>query len=384
MSLAFMPRSNKTRNKPKKGGRARRRRPRESRRTKCNPRGPSKQPGIGRSIGSALGNFAERGIRSLFGSGDYSVEARTAGYETAANSMIEPVTAEQVPLFSESSKHHGAVTVRHREYIQDLFSGTSVLPTAQEFIITPTNVDTFPWLSTIAQNFEQWIPLGIVFEFVSTAGSAINGTSAALGDVNFATQYNSAAPLFLNKSQLLNHFYSSSAATNANLMHAVECAPDDTPIMPRYLDRDNFVIPTDPRLDALGVFQYIGTGSPAAYFCGQLWITYEIVLLKPRLSLPAPPPRFTGQQVVWIAKQAEDAGQPLTFAEKVQLSLMASTSEAHEQKEAMAILTALELLDHPVLAPGGVNTLPLGDVAVPPLRKPLKVEPSDVARGWMG
>lgn len=333
MSLAFMPRSKNTRNTARKGGRARRRRPRESRR-KRKPRGPTKQVGIGSSIGSVLGNFAERGIRSLFGSGDYSVEARTAGYETAANSMIEPVSAEQVPLFADSSKHHGAVTVRHREYIQDISSGTTALPAAQEFIISPRDATTFPWLSTIARNFEQWIPLGIVFEFVSTAGSAINGTSAALGDVNFATQYNSAAPLFINKSQLLNHFYSSSAATNANLMHAVECSPDDTPILPRYLDTEDFKIPTDPRLDALGIFQYIGTGSPGAYICGQLWITYEIVLLKPKLSIFVSSPRFSGQQVVWIAKQAEDAGTPLSFAAKVQLSLMTSDAEDREEKEA--------------------------------------------------
>lgn len=378
-----MPRSKNTRNTARKGGRARRRHPRESRR-KRKPRGPTKQVGVGSSIGSVLGNFAERGIRSLFGSGDYSVEAKTAGYETAANSMIEPVTSEQVPMFADTSKHHGAITVRHREYIQDIFSGTSVVPTAQEFIISPTNRDTFPWLSTIAQNFEQWIPLGIVFEFVSTAGSAVNGTSAALGDVNFATQYNSAAPLFINKSQLLNHFYSSSAATNANLMHAVECAPDDTPIMPRYLDRDDFSTPTDPRLDALGIFQYINTGSPGAYNCGQLWITYEIALLKPRLTLPTPSPRFSGHQVVWIAKQAEVCGKPLGFADKVRLSLMSSDAEEHEEKEAMALLASLGLSDHPVLAPGGSDTLPLRDAAVLVPRTKPKAESPDYARGWLG
>ena len=83
----------------------------------------------------------------------------------------------------------GRVIVAHSEYIQ-------VVPSAMAFAIATFPINpgisaTFPWLSTVAQNFEEWVPRRIFFEFRSTCADQITTTTAALGQVSMATQYNS-------------------------------------------------------------------------------------------------------------------------------------------------------------------------------------------------
>jgi len=49
--------------------------------------------------------------------------------------------------------------VSHREYIQDINSSTAFVGIAD--YINPGNSTLFPWLSQVAQNFEQWVPRGM-------------------------------------------------------------------------------------------------------------------------------------------------------------------------------------------------------------------------------
>jgi hypothetical protein len=243
---------------------------------------------IGKKLGGALGNFAGRKFRSLFGSGDYSEEHAKSGLDLNANSIVQPMSAAQVPLIGAApSSHHGAVMVQHREYILDLQlqSGDNLW----YYRINPANPLMFPWLHTLAQNFEQWMAIGIVFEFVSTCGNAVSSVQTNLGDVNMATQYDVSIQPIVNKVQLLNNFYATSAASSQNLMHAVECAPEDTPIQPMFIHSDaNPLVPTDPRLQDLGIFTILtgGAQSPDLFTCGQLWVSYEIMLLKPKVYRP--------------------------------------------------------------------------------------------------
>lgn len=114
--------------------------------------------GIGAKIGAGLGNWAEKGIRSLFGSGDYHEEHAKSGLDVEANSIVQPMTAAQVPEFSTPESLHGAVRVAHREYIGDISTGVAGgSDFFRTYQITPLNPQLFPWLSVMAQNFQQWI-----------------------------------------------------------------------------------------------------------------------------------------------------------------------------------------------------------------------------------
>lgn len=242
------------------------------------------------------------------------------------------MTAAQVPEFSTPESLHGAVRVAHREYIGDISTGVAGgSDFFRTYQITPLNPQLFPWLSVMAQNFQQWIACGIVMEFVSTCGNAFSGTSAALGDVNMVCEYDLEAPPLTTKAQMLNSFYATSAATSQNLMMAVECAPEDNTVNVRYLQQPGVSLFYDTRLNALGNIFLRNTGSQSSYVAGQLWVTYEIILLKPRVFVPPTvAKRFTGSQVVALGAAAESRGKPLTSA---QFQLLCELPETQEEKE---------------------------------------------------
>lgn len=319
-------------NKPRKSRRKGKRRKTKSgtKASRGNGSTPSKRssPSMGQSIGSllggAIGNWAGKGLRSLVGRGDYSEEHAASGLDVEANSIVQPMSAAQVPIFSTPEHLHGAVRVQHREYITDISTGIA-LGNLIALRINPSNLSLFPWLYSISKNFEQWLPMGIVFEFVSTAGNAFSGGAANLGDVNMATLYDVAAEPLNTKNEILNHFYSTSAATSQNLMHAIECAPGDTPCMPRYITHPNASgIPTDPRLQDLGILYIFTNGSQSVYTAGQLWVTYDIILLKPRLGsaiLDKQPAYYTALELCLMSEMAVARGTPLSPEQERKLSL---------------------------------------------------------------
>lgn len=328
-----MPRGKtKTNKKPRPRRKRRTRRIRQSHSTEPSTNhGARHSTGIGAQIGAGLGNWAEKGIRSLFGSGDYAEEHAKSGLDVEANSLVKPMTASQVPIFSTPEHLHGAVRVAHREYIGDLETG-ALTDTTYEYQITPLNSQLFPWLSIMSQNFQQWIAMGIVVEFVSTAGNAFSGASAALGDVNMVCEYDIEAPPLTTKQQMLNSFYATSAATSQNLMMAVECAPEDSVVTNRFLQQPGLSQYYDARLNALGNLYIRNTGSQSKYICGQLWVTYEIILLKPRVYVaPVVKSRFTGSQLVAISTVASMEGNPLSQRVIAELAAMPASEEEKEK-----------------------------------------------------
>lgn len=289
---------------------------------------------IGSMLGGAIGNWAGKGVRALIGGrGDYHEEHAASGLEVNANSIVQPMTASQVPVFSTPEHLHGAVRVQHREYLADI--NTSVDSILYALRINPSSISTFPWLHSISKNFEQWMALGVVFEFVSTAGNAFSGGAANLGDVNMATLYDVAAEPLITKSQILNHFYSTSAPTSQNLMHAIECAPDDTPVCPRYITHPNAnPVTQDRRLEDLGILYILTAGSQSVYTAGQIWVTYDIVLLKPRLGsifgVSELPLYYTAIEICRISELAAARGTPLS---QEQLTYLASKRGKREDEE---------------------------------------------------
>jgi len=137
----------------------------------------------------------------------------------------------------------------------------------------------------VAQNFEQYRIMGMVVEFVSNSGNAVSSTNASLGSISIATQYNAELPTFSSKRQLLNHYYAVSAPPSKNLMHAIECKDMYDPYK-LYWVRTAVDPPTstrDSRLSDYGVINIINVGSQSAFVAGELWISYDILLYKPRL-----------------------------------------------------------------------------------------------------
>lgn len=223
-------------------------------------------PGLGKMAGNALANIVGLG-----------------SYEVKENIFMEGRLPQVMNIPSG-----GGTVIRFQEYLTDIYTTSNVgNPAAfniQSFFINPANVDTFPWLSQIAANYEQYQIEGLLFEFKSTSADALNSTNSALGSVMMATQYDSLDTVFRTKAEMLNYEYSVSGKPSDNLVHMIECAPTQSTLSALYtLDG---AVPTgaDARFYHLGRFSIATVGFQAASVnIGQLHITYQVRLMKPKL-----------------------------------------------------------------------------------------------------
>lgn len=272
---------------------------------------------IGRTLGAVvgqpdLGAMAGRTLAKLFGHGDYTVKV---------NSLIKgspPVTS------SMSRDGKRGTRIVEREYIGDIFSGSLLSGSTQftndNYPILPTNPTTFPWLSTIANLYDQWEPNGIVFEFVSTS-SEYNGVSQALGTVIMSTDYDVYDSPYPTKSQMENADYACSTKPSVSLMHGIECDMSERPTPILYTDQGSAIPKTST---TLGNFQLATVGCSAAnVLLGELWVAYDITFYKKQLE-PLPnlvyqvnvegtAPEYSGRWSVptnWLSNVGFDIVQP--------------------------------------------------------------------------
>lgn len=226
--------------------------------------------GVGSFLGGKLGHL----IETVTGFGDYHVDNNTV------------LTGGMSPPQVVNSVEKGGVIIRHREFIGDI--AATVNFTIQSYLIQPGLADTFPWLSQIANGFEQYRLRGMLFEFKSTASDAVlsTATSSALGTVMMMTEYDIADAIPSGKRQMLNAEYSSSSKPSCSFIHPIECKKSLSAQNILYT-RGAIAPPAnfDQRLYDFARFHIATEGMQAASgLCGELWVTYEIELLKPQLA----------------------------------------------------------------------------------------------------
>lgn len=222
-------------------------------------------PGISSRLGGAIGS----GVQALItGQGDYTVRKNSVLYNSDA-----------VPMFTNDKR---CTVITHKEFIRDIKS--SVAFDSTEHIINPGDFKTFPWLSKIAQGYEEYIFQGIVFQYRSNSATAIGSTNTALGSVCMATQYNTLAPSFTSKHQMENYEFANSAVPCESFLHAIECDPKSgNEIKSVYNERDSDEN-ADPRNYNLGRMTIGTQGMQSDSVIGELWVSYKVCLFKPRLG----------------------------------------------------------------------------------------------------
>lgn len=226
----------------------------------------------GSYLGELLGGTAQNLLGGLIsGLGDYDVKH---------NVLLAP---EPPTIINDSVK--GGITFRHREYLRDIItSGTAGAFNIDSYLINPGNEKTFPWLSQVATNFEQYSLEGVIFEFRSMSADALNSTNTALGTVIMATNYDSVDALFKTKGEMENYEWGMSTKPSCNMLHPIECAPRQTSITELYILNGPVPAGTDPRLYHWGNMQIATNGfQGTSVNIGELWITYQVRLLKPKL-----------------------------------------------------------------------------------------------------
>lgn len=174
------------------------------------------------------------------------------------------------------------VIVHHKEFLTDVLS--SVAFTSQVFPLNPGLEATFPWLSRVAQNFEEWLPRGIVLEYRTTSSDTLIAANPALGSVILATQYNSVNPDFVNKQQMENYEGAISCKPSVSMIHQVETKRSQTVMDEMYTRIGPIPANADIRMYDLGKTQISVVGSQTTgNVIGELWVSYEIELRKPKI-----------------------------------------------------------------------------------------------------
>lgn len=226
------------------------------------------------NLGSII-KWGAANIPKIFGQGDYAI---------SSNSIISgDFKSGQVPEFSQMGGSMRSVRISHREFIQDVQSSTAFVNAS--YAINPANSGLFPWLSGMTQNFQEYRFHGLVVYFKSTSSDALNSTNTALGTVIMSTDYNAAAKPFASKQAAENAEFTISGRPSCDLAHGIECDPSQL-VQQGHLyisPLGNGLVPTgeDIKTYNMGNFQFMTQGSQATATIGELWVSYDVELIKP-------------------------------------------------------------------------------------------------------
>ncbi len=224
---------------------------------------------LGASAGTGLGGLVSKWL----GQGDYTV---------TSNSLVNRVrTSGDIPSMHSTGQ---SVVIRHKEFIGDVFSSTG-FAIGQTIVLNPGLSSSFPWLSTIAQQYQEYTWKGVVFEFVSTSGDVVASTNTALGSIMMSTQYRSTAATYLNKVQMLNEFFASDSKPSECFCHPIECNPKENPYNVQYVRTGAVPAGEDAKTYDIGTTYVATVGQQAGGVdIGEIWVSYEVELRKPVVS----------------------------------------------------------------------------------------------------
>lgn len=228
--------------------------------------------------GAIFGKELGRRLSKIIGSGDYETN-------TSVNELIHPPGGAASATFGVDGQ---TIHLKRREFLGDI--SAPAVPGTFTNVVYPINAGlrrTFPFLSQIADNYEEYCFNGLVFEFISSASPFINNSS--LGTIIASMQYNSSSPAFTDKYTMENSSAAISTRLDKNLMYGVECAKGANPQNCYYVRSGGSPLPVTTT--DLGNFEIALAPSstvPANAVIGELWVTYDVMLKRPCLN----PDRF--------------------------------------------------------------------------------------------
>lgn len=181
--------------------------------------------------------------------------------------------------------------INRREFVCDIIApstGASGSPPAfvnQGLEINPGLERTFPWLSQIAANYEEYMIHQLVFTYRSTVTDVGSSTTGQCGTVIMATNYNSSSPIFEDKEEMMQYSGAMSCKATEHMVHGVECDPAKLTSAGGYIRTVPALASQDKKTYDHGTFQIGIANSPTEYAnrqIGELWVSYTVELRKPK------------------------------------------------------------------------------------------------------
>jgi len=235
-----------------------------------------------RKAGRILGtNKVTTGLMNrLVGSGMYSGRGAYSANELMSGSDLSS------PSIDAIGDETGSIVISNREYIGDIY-GPSTTGTfnVTSFPLNPGLEQTFPWLSQIAANYEEYEFVQLVFDFQSSIQD-VNSSNGQVGTIIAATNYNASQPVFTDKPSMAAYYGSQSSKTTDDLCHGVECDPAKLSGSEGSYVRVNPVLVGESLKEYdHGNFQLATHNIPSSMLngtLGELYVTYKVLLRKPK------------------------------------------------------------------------------------------------------
>lgn len=223
-------------------------------------------------------------------SGIANTKSRPA--KKSKNSLYTTTKRKYAPRIINKDK---SVIIKHKEFVKNVTS--SINWSMETVTVNPGLSDSFPWLASVAENFESYEFKNVHFKYKSICtGEPTSITN--IGTVVLFPQYNVAQQQPLNKQTAESFHDSTSFRPTANGRCFIK---SELLKARRYVrtERDTYLNNVDLRLYDLCNF-VIGTQDNPAdnTVVGELWCYYEVVLYNPRLPpLPIDVPQYWNFQI---------------------------------------------------------------------------------------
>jgi hypothetical protein len=178
--------------------------------------------------------------------------------------------------------------VSHRERLSDVFAPADSGFHQDVFTVSPGIEKTFPWLSQIAANYEEYELMQCVFEYDGHSLVGINDTLEVQGSLCMATQMNVKDKAFRDRHEMERFPHASKCAQHGSMAHGVECDPRKiTGDGHRYIRMGGLAKDEDARDFDHAKFTLGQYNTPTELFgkeIGQLFVFYTVKLIKPKIS----------------------------------------------------------------------------------------------------
>lgn len=238
----------------------------------------------GAAIGSKLGDWASDKVEGFFGRGGYeNAHIMSSGTEGNSNSTHNSLINHSQGTISMHSgdDETNSIHITHSEFIGDIKPSSSNFETQYFLALNPGLPQSFPWLSNIAQFYEEYEFVQLMFTIKSMV---TEGNSSAAGTVVIATQYNPMNAPFSTKQTMENYDYANSGKVTENLHHGIECDPRKRGgNQIEYIRTGSIPANQDLKTYDHAVFQVSTNGALPSLVIGELWVHYKVVLRKTKI-----------------------------------------------------------------------------------------------------
>jgi hypothetical protein len=212
--------------------------------------------------------------------------ASAAGYGAYYNGLFPNDSTAVVPSFDGGAQDEtGGILFSNKEYLGSITATNAFDNTSWK--LNPGLAETFPFLSQIAANYQEYAFVQLAFVF-KTQLSDVSSTGA-IGSIIMCHNQNSNEPPFKTKSVMLQKIGSISEVPTRDIVCGIECDPNkiaNTTNGGKYTRIGS--VPEGAVIDQYdwGTFQLATDGMPVANeqeVQGELWVSYTVYLRQPIL-----------------------------------------------------------------------------------------------------